>query len=167
MTAALAAALAALGAVAAPAAVLGDAVCKRAEILWPHPLLAATCRRVGAEAALAGAAAGLPGELVAALVEAESRYDASAASRCCRGLAQLYPPTARAVAAKSGIARRYPVAVAAQYLRTLLDRYRGNRGAALTAYNRGPAGYERTRRMSAYARDVLRRYRRILTSTRA
>ncbi len=97
--------------------------------------------------------AGIPGDWILAVMRQESLYRKDAVSRAdARGLMQLLPPTAAAVA------RRWhrplpskdslfdpPVAVplGAAYLRELLDRYGGKLELGLAAYNAGPVAVAR------------------------
>ncbi|MDB5738167.1 MAG: transglycosylase [Sphingomonas bacterium] len=76
--------------------------------------------------------------LLAALVWQESRWRPAALSaRGARGLTQLMPVTARALAVDSGDAEAN-LAGGARYLRNMLDMFDGNVERALAAYNAGP-----------------------------
>lgn len=76
--------------------------------------------------------------LLAALVWQESRWHPAALSpKGARGLTQLMPGTARALAVDPGDASAN-LAGGARYLRTMLDRFDGNVERALAAYNAGP-----------------------------
>jgi len=76
--------------------------------------------------------------LLAALVWQESRWHASAVSpKGARGLTQLMPGTARALAVDPADAASN-LAGGARYLRAMLDMFDGNVERALAAYNAGP-----------------------------
>jgi soluble lytic murein transglycosylase-like protein len=122
-----------------------------------QPLPEATPYR--AEIAAASRAAGLHPWLVAAVVEAESRYDRRAVSRAgARGLMQLMP----AVWTDGGIRDphdpRANLQVGCTHLRRLIDRF-GDLPLALAAYNAGPTVVEREGGMPPYreTRDFVRR----------
>jgi len=94
------------------------------------------------------AAAGLPYELVRAVVEAESGGDPGAESELgAKGLMQIMPLTEQDVlernpelAARPGdlTEPEYNLAVGTAYLRQLLVRFDGDRTLAVTAYHMGP-----------------------------
>jgi soluble lytic murein transglycosylase-like protein len=114
------------------------------------------------EIAAASRAAGLHPWLVAAVVEAESRYDRWAVSRAgARGLMQLMP----AVWTDGGIRDPHnPKAnlrVGCAHLRTMLDRF-GDLPLALAAYNAGPVVVERHQGMPPY-RETRAFVRRVLS----
>lgn len=90
--------------------------------------------------------------LLAAVIYAESRFDADARSAAgAVGLMQLLPETARGIAARTGGERfvvsdlltpEVNVRYGSWYLRSLLDRYRDER-TALAAYHAGQGNVER------------------------
>lgn len=97
---------------------------------------------------------GLDPLLVLALLREESRFGSGVRSTAAaRGLMQILPETARAVADRQGIdgyagaADLYrpevSIAIGAAYLAELLQRFEGNVPAALSAYNGGEANAER------------------------
>lgn len=97
----------------------------------------------GREIEAAAKAAGVHPWLVAAVVEAESRFDPWAVSRVgARGLMQLMP----AVWIPAGLVNPHHVQdnlrVGSAYLKRLADRF-GNLPLALAAYNAGPSTVER------------------------
>lgn len=111
----------------------------------------------------AATAAGVEPALLAALVQAESGFDASARSGAgAIGLGQLMPATARGL----GVDPTDPqqnLNGAARYLRAQLDRF-GSVDLALAAYNAGPGrvaqagGVPRIAETQAYVRRVTASY---------
>jgi soluble lytic murein transglycosylase len=86
----------------------------------------------------------LPPALLLAVAETESGFDDRAVSkRGAQGLLQVMPQTGREVAVRTGFSRD-PAArsdhalVGGSYLRSLLERYRGDLHLALAAYQAGP-----------------------------
>jgi len=97
---------------------------------------------------------GLDPLLVLALLREESRFGSGVRSTAAaRGLMQILPETARAVADRQGITGyggaddlyrpEISIALGAAYLAELLQRFKGNVPAALSAYNGGEANAER------------------------
>ncbi|MHB8765932.1 MAG: lytic transglycosylase domain-containing protein [Deferrisomatales bacterium] len=81
---------------------------------------------------------GLDPELVLAVIEAESGFDAGAVSPAgAQGLMQLMPATARELGVADPFDPEQNVWGGARYLRELLDRYEGDLDTALAAYNWG------------------------------
>jgi soluble lytic murein transglycosylase-like protein len=109
----------------------------------------------------------LPPALLLAVAERESSFDFSTVSSAqCVGMMQVHPQTAREFAPAAGL-RHYrlrrgadSVQLGAAYLSYLFTRY-GRWDYALTAYNCGPGCFEAHYRVSAYARQVLAKQRRI------
>jgi soluble lytic murein transglycosylase-like protein len=86
----------------------------------------------------AAMAAGISPTLLSALVWQESRWRTSALSpKGARGLTQLMPATARALAVDPTSAASN-LAGGARYLRSMLDMFGGDVERALAAYNAGP-----------------------------
>jgi soluble lytic murein transglycosylase len=90
--------------------------------------------------------------LIAAVIYAESRFNARTSPAGAEGLMQLTPATARYIARKSGGTRftvddlatpQINISYGAFYLRYLLDRYGGNTTLALAAYNGGEGNVDR------------------------
>ena len=91
---------------------------------------------------------GLSGDWVYAVLRTESLYDPQAASAAgALGLLQLRLPTARRVAARTGLPRPdqddlfnpdVSIALGARYLHELVERFDGRVPLALAAYNAGP-----------------------------
>jgi len=130
--------------------------------------------RVGVAVVLESQRAGIPAELVLALIQVESSGNAFAVSPVgAMGLMQLLPSTAEEVAADLGIQWTGapmlfdPVAnvrLGVEYLRQLIDRY-DDVSTALAAYNWGPGRIGEKLRAGetipvGYANKVLARYRR-------
>lgn len=127
-----------------------------------HPLPEGT--PFAGEIEAAARSAGLHPWLLAAVVEAESRFDPQAVSRVgARGLMQLMP----SVWIPAGLASPHEVKgnlrVGSAYLKRLNDRF-GELALALAAYNAGPTTVERYggvppyRETRAYLRRVLSRF---------
>jgi soluble lytic murein transglycosylase len=90
--------------------------------------------------------------LVAAVIDAESKFDPRTSSAGALGLMQILPATARYLAHLSGGTAfrvadlgepRVNIAYGAYYLRYLLDRYHGDETLALAAYNAGSTNVDR------------------------
>jgi soluble lytic murein transglycosylase len=110
-------------------------------------------------------AEGLDADLLRAVVQAESNYDADAISKKgAMGLMQLMPETARGM----GVADPYHpgenLGAGARYLRRLLDKYQGRLPLALAAYNAGEKAVDRYKGIppfpetQGYVNKVLRAY---------
>jgi len=112
-------------------------------------------------------AEGLDAELLRAVVEAESNYDAEAVSRKgAIGLMQLMPETARGMGVADPFHPAENLEAGARYLRRLLDRYQGRLPLALAAYNAGENAVDRYKGIPpfpetrGYVRKVLKAYGR-------
>jgi soluble lytic murein transglycosylase len=90
--------------------------------------------------------------LIAAVIYAESKFDARPSSAGAQGLMQLMPQTAESLARRSGATTFTPsdlatpavnIAYGSYYLRYLLDRYHGDTVLALAAYNGGETNVDR------------------------
>jgi soluble lytic murein transglycosylase len=88
----------------------------------------------------------LPASLIAAVIYAETKFDARTSPTGALGLMQIEPATAEFLAHRSGATTfqladlAHPatnISYGAYYLRYLLDSYRGNETLALAAYNGG------------------------------
>lgn len=103
--------------------------------------------------------------LVAAVVEAESRFVPTAVSpRGAVGLMQVLPTTAASLGARNLSDPHVNLDVGSRYLRRLLRDYKGDLELALAAYNAGPGAVERYggvppfRETREYVGKVLRLY---------
>lgn len=103
--------------------------------------------------------------LVAAMVETESSFDASARSpKGAQGLLQVMPTTAAELGIADPEDPRENLEAGARYMRRMLERFKGDLTLALAAYNAGPAvvarygGIPPYPETSAYVERVLRRY---------
>jgi soluble lytic murein transglycosylase len=90
--------------------------------------------------------------LVAAVIYAETKFDARTSPAGALGLMQIEPQTARFLAHRSGAKTfttadlatpQVNIAYGSYYLRYLLNEYRGNKVLALAAYNGGEANVDR------------------------
>ena len=97
-------------------------------------------------------AKGLPPELIAGVIYAETRFRPRRSSAGAEGLMQLLPDTASFIARKSGGSAFTTADLAdpavnirygSWYLRYLMQRYSGNRLEAVSAYNAGMANVDR------------------------
>jgi soluble lytic murein transglycosylase-like protein len=104
-------------------------------------LIAAAARKHGVEPAL-----------IAGVIEAESGFNAQAASPAgAQGLMQLMPSTARGLGVTDSLDPAQSVMGGAKLLRQLLDRYQGDTRLALAAYNAGPGAVDKHGGVPPYA----------------
>jgi soluble lytic murein transglycosylase len=98
------------------------------------------------------AAKGLDPALIAGVIYAESHFRDQTSHAGARGLMQLTPQTARAIAQRTGgtaftdadlATPQVNISYGAWYLRHLLDHYGGNEVLALAAYNAGMGNVDR------------------------
>jgi soluble lytic murein transglycosylase len=94
----------------------------------------------------------LPPDLVAAVIYAETKFDARTSPTGAEGLMQIEPQTAAFLARRSGAINFHTsdlgtpavnIAYGTYYLRYLLDEYHGSLVAALAAYNGGETNVDR------------------------
>ncbi len=107
---------------------------------------------------------GVPADLVAAVIEAESDNNPRAVSRRgARGLMQLMPKTARTLGVHDPFDPRANIDAGVRHLRALMDRFGNNLPLVLAAYNagevavikhRGVPPYRETR---AYVKRILKK----------
>src|SRR3954453_4293000 len=109
------------------------------------------------------AAKALAPALVAAVIYAESHFVDQASHAGARGLMQITPETAHAIAQRTGgtafteadlATPQVNIAYGTWYLRHLLDHYDGDEIAALAAYNGGIGNVDRWRAGGGGALDV-------------
>jgi soluble lytic murein transglycosylase-like protein len=87
---------------------------------------------------------GLPPELVAAVIEAESDFRPTLVShKDAQGLMQVVPETGRLMGVEDLMNPRENIRAGSKYLRYLVDRYKGNQRMALAAYNAGEGNVAR------------------------
>ncbi len=99
-------------------------------------------------------------DLVWAVMKAESNFNPCAVSRTgARGLMQLMPATARLLDVDDIYNPTENVNGGVRYLRSLLNRFRGNRRLALAAYNAGAKAVEQYKNVPPFAetREYVRR----------
>lgn len=101
-------------------------------------------------------------ELVRAVMRRESGFHPCAVSRAgAMGLMQLMPATAEALGVNDPFDPEQNVQAGSRFLRQLLERYGGNLGLALGAYNAGPGRVDRSggippiAETQSYVRNIL------------
>jgi soluble lytic murein transglycosylase-like protein len=81
---------------------------------------------------------GVPEDLIAAVIEAESQFNPRAVSpRGAQGLMQLMPKTAATLGVEDPFSPRENIHGGVRHLRSLMDRFDNNVPLALAAYNAG------------------------------
>lgn len=82
---------------------------------------------------------GVHPDLLRAVAEQESRYNAKAISpKGAVGVMQLMPATSRQYGVKNAFDPVENINAGARYLRAMLDQFEGDQALALSAYNAGP-----------------------------
>jgi soluble lytic murein transglycosylase-like protein len=90
--------------------------------------------------------------LIKSLIANESSFDAHATSRVgAQGLMQLMPETAATLGVRNPYDPAQNVAGGTRYLRSLLDRFKGDTRLAVAAYNAGPNAVEKYGDVPPYA----------------
>jgi soluble lytic murein transglycosylase-like protein len=109
---------------------------------------------------------------VKAVIKAESRCDPTAVSpKGAMGLMQLMPSTVESMGVKDPFDPRENIEAGVRYLKWLLERFNGNIGLALAAYNAGPTRVKRFGRVPPYretreyVKKVMRFYQDYLSRT--
>lgn len=107
---------------------------------------------------------GVPADLVAAVIEAESDNNPRAVSRRgARGLMQLMPKTARTLGVRDPFDPRANIDAGVRHLRALMDRFDNNLPLVLAAYNAGEVavikygGVPPYRETRAYVKRILKK----------
>ena len=94
--------------------------------------------------ASAAASNGLDPKLIEAVIRTESNFDAQAVSPVgAQGLMQLMPATAAELGVSDAFDPEQNIQAGSKYLKRLMDRYDGDTGLALAAYNWGMGNLER------------------------
>jgi len=109
-------------------------------------------------------------ELIRAVIKAESDFNARARSqKGAMGLMQLMPETARLHSVADAYDPSENVEAGARHLRMLLDRYQGDLGLSLAAYNAGSGAVEKYRGIPPFSetREYVRRVLRFYDAYRA
>ena len=95
---------------------------------------------------------GVDFSLIKAIIRAESCFDHLAISRKgARGLMQIMPQNFKTLDIQDPFDPHQNIMGGARYFRSLLDRYQGELGLTLAAYNAGPTAVDRYRRIPPYA----------------
>jgi len=94
---------------------------------------------------------GVPAELVAAVIEAESEFNPRAVSRRgAQGLMQLMPETAATLGVNDPFDPRANIEAGVRHLRALMDRFGNNLPLVLAAYNAGEVAVIKHRGVPPY-----------------
>ena len=132
-------------------------------VVKAHPELESSIRE-------AAARYGVAEDLIRAVIEAESQFNARAVSRRgARGLMQLMPATAATLGVNDPFDARQNIRGGARHLRALMDRFDNDLALALAAYNAGEQAVIQHRGIPPYpqTRDYVRRILRRLDRDRA
>ncbi len=93
--------------------------------------------------------------LLRALIRVESNFNHKATSRVgAKGLMQIMPLTAEELGNKKALDHRNPranILAGTQYLRTLINQFRGDLKLAIAAYNAGPNAVKKYKGVPPYA----------------
>ena len=107
----------------------------------------------------------LDADFVKAVVQQESGFNPNATSKCgAMGLMQLMPATAKSLGVTNAFNPEQNINGGVKYLKTLLDRFNGNKILALAAYNAGPNAVDKHngippyKETQNYVRNILRNY---------
>ncbi len=113
---------------------------------------------------------GVSADLVRAVIQTESGFDADAVSRVgAQGPMQLMPTTARSLGIDDPQDARQNIFAGTKYLSKLLDRFNGNVALALASYNAGPTVVARHKGIPPYGetRGYVRKIHILLADTDA
>ena len=148
-------------------------ICSIVEIAFPAIPPPARESIIDAFIATAAARYGVSGELIAAIIEAESEFNPRAVSRRgAQGLMQLMPETAATLGVNDPLDPAANIDGGVRHLRALMDRFDNNLPLALAAYNAGEVavikhrGVPPYRETQGYVSRILRRLDRDLSHSR-
>lgn len=92
--------------------------------------------------------------LLRAVIKVESNFNHRAVSRVgARGLMQIMPTTAEGIGNRKALDHRKPranILAGAHYIRSMINRFRGDLTLAIAAYNAGPGAVEKHRGVPPY-----------------
>jgi soluble lytic murein transglycosylase-like protein len=81
-------------------------------------------------------------DLLRAVLRQEAQYPGAVSEKGAQGLMQLMPSTSEQFAVRDVFDPKQNVDAGARLLKRLFDKYKGNLGMALAAYNAGPAAVD-------------------------